>query len=85
MLQTKLLTLVAVTVLLASGVAGAAPAAPSPNDGPPVDVPDIGPPSDLPDVVPDFVGDIHDSVTEHVENGVDKLGERISDLTPGES
>jgi hypothetical protein len=90
MLRTKLLALVAVTTLLASGVAGAVPAdGASPNDGqsdgPPVDLPELGPPSDLPDAVPDFVSDVHDAVRNHVDEGVDNLGDRISGLTPGES
>lgn len=95
MLRTKLLALAAVTALLASGVAGAAPAdGASPNDGPsvdvleaapPVDLPDVGPPSGLPDAVPDFVGDVLDAVSEHVENGTEGLGERISGLTPGDA
>lgn len=93
MLRTKLLALAAVTALLASGVAGAAPAdGASPNDGPSVDVPElgplddvteVGPPSDLPDAVPNFVGDLLGTIGEHVQNGVDGLGERISGLTPG--
>ena len=86
MIRTKLFALVALTALLASGVAGAVPAddaSPSPNDDAPIDLPEVGPPTDLPDPAPDFVGDVHDAVREHVDGGVDNLGERISGLTPG--
>jgi len=40
-----------------------------------------GPPADLPDQVPSFVGDIHQLVQQHLDS---PLGERISDLTPGD-
>ena len=86
MVRTKLLALVALTALLASGVAGAVPADDASSDeNAPIDLPEIGPPTDLPDPVPDFVGDVHDAVREHVGDGVDNLGERISGLTPGDA
>ena len=82
----KLLALVALTAPLASGVAGAVPADDAaPNDAGPIDLPEVGPPTELPDPVPDFVSDVHDAVREHVDGGVDNLGERISALTPGEA
>lgn len=40
-----------------------------------------GPPSDLPAPVPDFVGDILETVRTAAGEG--GLGERISELTPG--
>jgi hypothetical protein len=46
-----------------------------------------GPPVDLPAQVPDFVGDIHETVGSHVGGAVDSaesLGEKISSLTPGD-
>ncbi|UWG46514.1 Uncharacterized protein HSRCO_0212 [Halanaeroarchaeum sp. HSR-CO] len=40
-----------------------------------------GPPSDLPAQVPDFVGDLLDTVRNAAGDG--GLGEQISELTPG--
>lgn len=44
---------------------------------------DRGPPTDLPDAVPDFVGEIHDLIRQHVSGSLDGiLGHHISDVTP---
>jgi len=42
-----------------------------------------GPPVDLPDQVPDFVGEVHDLIRQHLDGSLDGgLGDRVSDLTP---
>jgi len=42
-----------------------------------------GPPVDLPGQVPDFVGEIHDLVRQHVDGTLDGiLGHQVSDVTP---
>lgn len=42
-----------------------------------------GPPADLPSQVPDFVGEIHDLIRQHVSGSLDGvLGHEISDVTP---
>lgn len=52
--------------------------------GPPEAVDDRrGPPVNMPAQVPGFVSDVHQIVTEHLAGGIDGLGERIGDLTPG--
>ncbi len=44
---------------------------------------DRGPPADLPSQVPDFVGDVHDTIGQFLDGDRDgSLGERLSDLTP---
>ena len=61
---------------------------------PPADVPGAdaadaangsqGPPVDLPEQVPDFVGDVHKTIGDHVSGAVDgtqSLGEKLSALT----
>ena len=47
-----------------------------------------GPPVDLPEQVPDFVGDVHETIGDHVSGAVDgtqSLGEKISVLTPDDA
>lgn len=44
-----------------------------------------GPPSGLPAPVPDFVGDILETVGSSAGDAKDGLGEAISELTPGGS
>lgn len=42
-----------------------------------------GPPMELPDQVPDFVGEIHDLIRQHVSGSLDGiLGDQVSDVTP---
>ncbi|MFB6312141.1 MAG: hypothetical protein ABEH64_13280 [Salinirussus sp.] len=44
-----------------------------------------GPPADLPGPVPDFVGEIHDLIRQHIEGSLDGiLGDHVSDATPDE-
>lgn len=63
-------------------VSDAADAGAENRAGPAVDA-DRGPPADLPDQVPDFVGDIHDLVRQHVSGSLDGiLGHQVSDVTP---
>lgn len=51
--------------------------------GPPADDADRGPPVDLPSQVPDFVGDLHDTIGQFLDGDRDgSLGERLSELTP---
>jgi hypothetical protein len=46
---------------------------------------DRGPPADLPSQVPDFVGDLHDTIGQFLDGDLGgPLGEAISDLTPGD-
>ena len=44
---------------------------------------EAGPPSDLPGPVPDFVGDIHETIGGFLDGTVESLGEAVSGLTPG--
>ncbi|GAB3423613.1 hypothetical protein GCM10027435_29810 [Haloparvum alkalitolerans] len=44
-----------------------------------------GPPSELPGPVPDFVGDILETVGSSAGDAKDGFGEAIRDLTPGGS
>lgn len=44
-----------------------------------------GPPSDLPGPVPEFVGDIHETIDGFLDGTVENLGKAVSDLTPGEN
>lgn len=39
----------------------------------------------MPEQVPDFVSELHQLIDQHVEEGLDNLGERISELTPGDA
>ena len=42
-----------------------------------------GPPSDMPGPVPDFVGEIHDLINQHIDGAIDGvLGDHVSDVTP---
>lgn len=81
-LRTTLTVALAAVVLIGTGaVAGGVAATPGPdNAGPENGSSDAGPPSDLPDQVPDFVGNILDSVNEFLGGGVDDLGETVSDI-----
>ncbi|MEF8837902.1 MAG: hypothetical protein V5A18_00165 [Haloarculaceae archaeon] len=36
-----------------------------------------GPPSELPDAAPDFVGEIHATITDFLGGGIDSLGEAV--------
>lgn len=61
--------------------AGSEGARPAPADN----VMEPGPPADLPSSVPDFVGDLHDLIGQHLDgtlNGL--LGDHVSDVTPDE-
>lgn len=42
-----------------------------------------GPPTDLPEQVPDHVSAVHEAIGEFLDGGVDSLGDRVSELTPG--
>lgn len=79
-MNTKALALavVAATLLLvgAVGAVGAQPEDAGPGG-------DAGPPDGLSDPVPDFVSDIHSTITEFLDGSTDSLGEAVSDLTPG--
>jgi len=44
-----------------------------------------GPPSGLPEPVPDFVGEILDTVGSSAGDAKDGLGETIREITPGSS
>jgi hypothetical protein len=51
--------------------------------GPPVEV---GPPGGLPDPVPEFVGDLHGTIQDHVTGALDgSLGESIRGLVGGDA
>ena len=42
-----------------------------------------GPPMDLPGQVPDFVGEVHDLIRQHVDGTLEGiLGHQVSDVTP---
>lgn len=82
-LRTTLTVALAAAVLIGTGaVAGGVAAAPGPDaagdDAGPAS--DAGPPSDLPDQVPDFVGNILDSVNEFLDGGTSDLGKTVSDI-----
>ena len=73
-----LLAVLAASVLLV-GAAGGATAQPDrPDDG------DAGPPDDLPGPVPEFVGDVLGAVGDFLSGSLDRLGETVSGLTPGD-
>jgi hypothetical protein len=80
-LRTTLTVALAAAVLIGT-VAGGAAAAPGPDaagdDAGPAS--DAGPPSDLPDQVPDFVGNILDSVNEFLDGDASDLGKTVSDI-----
>lgn len=54
--------------------------------GPPEDVGvgQAGPPVDMPDPVPDFVVEIHSTIGDYLEGGLDSLGDAVSSITPGD-
>ena len=39
-----------------------------------------GPPAELPDPVPEFVGEIHATISEFLGGGVETLGDAIGDI-----
>lgn len=49
------------------------------------EVGDRGPPTSLPDPVPDFVGNIHDTIRGFIDGTIDNLGHAISDIAGGEN
>jgi hypothetical protein len=64
---------------------GAGAAAAAPDDAPPENAPaEAGPPGDLPGAVPDFIGDIHETIGGFLDGTVETLGKAVSDLTPGD-
>jgi hypothetical protein len=69
--------------------AGAAAAAPgngnAPDDAGAAGTTDgeAGPPSALPGPVPEFVGEIHDTVRAFLDRSVEALGGALGGLTPG--
>ena len=73
------LAVLAASVLLVGGAAGAVAAQPE-DAG---ESGDAGPPDDLPDPVPDFVSDVHGAISDFLSGGIDALGDVVSDLTPG--
>lgn len=41
-----------------------------------------GPPTDLPAPVPEFVGDVLETIRSSLDGGADRLGEAVSEVTP---
>jgi len=90
-MRTKPIVLaVLATGFLLVGAAGAAVAQPedpgqSGEAGPGDDAgpgSDAGPPEDMPEPVPEFVSDVHATISDFLSGGVENLGEAVSDLTP---
>jgi len=64
---------------------GAGTAAAAPDDAPSENAPaEAGPPGDLPGPVPDFVGDVHETIAGFLDGTVENLGKAVSGLTPGD-
>ncbi|MFB6205611.1 MAG: hypothetical protein ABEJ05_03655 [Haloglomus sp.] len=78
-----LLALLVVGAGAAAAAPGAAPEKASADDQDASPSADAGPPSDLPGPVPDFVGEIHDTIRGFLNGSVDALGEAVSGVTPG--
>lgn len=82
MKRTTITAVLVALALIATGAgaaAGAGQNADAQTDG------QAGPPSDLPGPVPDFVGDIHDLVTDHIEGLLpgSELGDGVSENASG--
>ncbi len=75
---TLIAALVAAVLVGTGGLAGAVTAAPGGVDAP--NEADAGPPSDLPEPVPEFVGDILNSIGEFLSGGIEDLGDTVSDI-----
>ncbi len=84
MKRTTITTVLVALALIATG-AGAAAAAGQNADAQTQTDGQAGPPSDLPGSVPDFVGDIHDLVTDHIEGLLpgSELGDGVSENASG--
>ncbi|MFC7225833.1 hypothetical protein N0B31_00325 [Salinirubellus salinus] len=82
MKPTRIVVAALAVLALTLGVGAAAAA---PDDAPSENAPaEAGPPSDLPGPVPEFVGDIHETVRGFLDGTVENLGQAVSDLTPGD-
>ncbi len=65
-----------------AGQHGAGPVEDATGDGPNVNA-DAGPPSDLPGPVPEFVGDLLDTIRGSASGAAGGLGDAVSDLAGG--